>query len=86
MRRSRLQKRTPAKQFCHLNQLININSKLWIIEDDLRECERKEKFDTKFIELARSVYFTNDKRAHIKREINESFGSELVEVKSYEKY
>ena len=70
----------------HLNDLIDINSKLWIIEDDIRECERKKKFDEKFIELARSVYFTNDKRADIKLTINKNFGSELVEVKSYEGY
>ena len=69
-----------------LNSLIDINSKLWIIEDDIRDCERKKQFDQKFIELARSVYFTNDKRANIKLDINKKFGSELVEVKSYEEY
>tara|TARA_Y100000768_G_scaffold379047_1_gene354232 strand:+ start:974 stop:1357 length:384 start_codon:yes stop_codon:yes gene_type:complete len=69
-----------------LNSLIDINSKLWIIEDDIRDCERKKQFDQKFIELARSVYFTNDKRANIKLDINNKFGSELVEVKSYEEY
>ena len=69
-----------------LNRLIDINSKLWIIEDDIRDCERKKKFDQKFIDLARSVYFTNDKRANIKLDINNKFGSELVEVKSYEEY
>ena len=69
-----------------LNSLIDINSKLWVIEDDIRDCERKKQFDQKFIELARSVYFTNDKRAKIKFEINNKFGSELIEVKSYEKY
>ncbi len=70
----------------YLVELVNINSKLWIIEDDIRDCERKKKFDEKFIELARSVYITNDKRANIKLDINKKFGSELVEVKSYEKY
>ena len=70
----------------YLNDLIDINSKLWIIEDDIREYERKKIFDSKFIELARSVYFTNDKRAKIKLDINEKYGSELVEVKSYEQY
>ena len=69
-----------------LNTLIDINSKLWVIEDDIRDCERKKQFDQKFIDLARSVYFTNDKRAKIKLDINYKFGSELVEVKSYEKY
>ena len=66
--------------------LVNINSKLWDIEDDIRECERKRLFDQTFIDLARSVYFTNDERAKVKNDINETFGSELVEVKSYEEY
>ena len=69
-----------------LNSLIDINSRLWFIEDDIRECERKKQFDQKFIDLARNVYFTNDKRANIKLDINNKFGSELVEVKSYEEY
>ena len=69
-----------------LNSLIDINSRLWVIEDDIRECERKKQFDQKFIDLARSVYFTNDKRANIKLDINNKFGSDLVEVKSYEEY
>ena len=70
----------------YLENLININSKLWNIEDDIRECERKKLFDQTFIDLARSVYFTNDERAKVKNDINKSFGSELVEVKSYEEY
>ena len=70
----------------YLENLININSKLWNIEDDIRECERKKMFDQTFIDLARSVYFTNDERAKVKNDINETFGSELVEVKSYEEY
>ena len=69
-----------------LENLININSKLWNIEDDIRECERKKLFDKTFIDLARSVYFTNDERAKVKNDINKTFGSELVEVKSYEEY
>ena len=69
-----------------LKNLININSKLWNIEDDIRECERNKLFDQKFIDLARSVYFTNDERAKVKNDINKKFGSELVEVKSYEEY
>ena len=69
-----------------LLKLVNINSKLWDIEDDIRECERKKLFDQTFIDLARSVYFTNDQRAKIKNDINKNFGSELVEVKSYEEY
>ena len=70
----------------YLYKLIDINSKLWKIEDDIRDCERSKKFDKKFIELARSVYITNDKRSEVKLEINNYFGSDLVEVKSYEKY
>ena len=69
-----------------LENLININSKLWNIEDDIRECERKKLFDQTFIDLARSVYFTNDERAKVKNDINKTFGSVLVEVKSYEEY
>ncbi len=69
-----------------LDSLIDINSKLWVIEDDIRDCERDKNFDQKFIDLARSVYFTNDKRSEIKLEINRKFGSKIVEVKSYEKY
>ncbi|MFL2520716.1 MAG: hypothetical protein ACJ0RJ_04585 [Alphaproteobacteria bacterium] len=70
----------------YLDELIDINSKLWVIEDDIRDCERNKIFDQKFIDLARSVYFTNDIRAEIKSKINKNFGSELIEVKSYEKY
>ena len=69
-----------------IQELVNINSKLWKIEDDIRECERNKLFDQTFIDLARSVYFTNDQRAKIKNDINKNFGSELVEVKSYEEY
>ncbi len=70
----------------YLNTLLDINTKLWNIEDDIRKCERLKKFDQTFIDLARSVYFTNDERAKIKHDINKIFGSELVEVKSYDKY
>ena len=70
----------------YLYKLIEINSELCKIEDDIRDCERNKIFDKKFIELARSVYITNDKRSEIKLEINKYFGSVLVEVKSYEKY
>ena len=70
----------------HLDSLITINSKLWIIEDDIRDCERNKIFDQKFIDLARSVYFTNDKRSAVKLEINKKFGSKIIEVKSYEQY
>jgi len=70
----------------YLNELININSKLWVIEDDIRECERKKIFDQTFIDLARSVYFTNDNRSKVKLDINKKFGSKIIEVKSYEDY
>ena len=67
----------------HLDSLIAINSKLWVIEDDIRDCERNKIFDQKFVDLARSVYFTNDKRYEVKLEINKKFGSKIIEVKSY---
>ena len=70
----------------YLDELTTINSKLWVIEDDIRDCERRKEFNQKFIDLARSVYFTNDKRSEVKSEINKIFGSDLVEVKSYEEY
>ena len=70
----------------YLDSLIEINSKLWVIEDDIRDCERNKKFDQTFIDLARSVYFTNDKRSELKLEINKKFGSKIIEVKSYEEY
>ena len=70
----------------HLDSLIDINSKLWVIEDDIRDCERNKIFDQKFIDLARSVYVTNDKRSEVKLEINKKFGSQIIEVKSYEQY
>lgn len=67
-------------------KLLNVNNRLWNIEDKLREKERKKEFDTEFIELARSVYFTNDERADIKRKINIETKSKLIEEKSYKKY
>ena len=70
----------------YLDSLIEINSKLWVIEDDIRDCERNKNFDQKFIDLARSVYFTNDKRSEVKLDINKNFGSTIIEVKSYEEY
>ena len=76
--------RSQAKEY--IEKLIEINSELWFIEDDIRDCERKKQFDQKFIDLARAIYIKNDRRSEIKLEINKKFGSELVEVKSYEKY
>lgn len=68
------------------DELLQVNKKLWKIEDDIREKERKDEFDGEFIELARSVYVTNDQRFDIKNRINFKFGSEIKEVKSYEEY
>ena len=67
-------------------QLKEVNSDLWVIEDDIRDCERAKDFGPKFIELARAVYFKNDKRAAIKREINQLLDSGLIEEKSYAAY
>ena len=66
------------------NDLKNINLKLWDIEDGKRSAEKNNKFDEKFIELARNVYKFNDKRAKIKLAINNALGSNIKEVKSYE--
>tara|TARA_B100001287_G_scaffold22610_1_gene16546 strand:- start:1299 stop:1688 length:390 start_codon:yes stop_codon:yes gene_type:complete len=68
------------------NNLKEVNLKLWQIEDDIRVCEKNQSFDKNFIELARSVYITNDQRFEIKNSINELFSSEIKEVKSYEQY
>lgn len=67
-------------------QLKTINLKLWHIEDDIRIKEAKAEFDQEFIELARSVYFVNDERASVKKNINVQFGSDLVEEKEYVDY
>jgi predicted nucleic acid-binding Zn-ribbon protein len=67
-------------------ELRKINKKLWDIEDRIRDKERTSSFDDEFIQLARSVYITNDERSRIKKRINETFGSELVEEKSYSDY
>ena len=66
--------------------LKDINQELWIIEDDIRDCELVKDFSDKFIQLARAVYVTNDQRANVKKEINLAFGSELIEEKSYKNY
>ena len=69
-----------------MNDLKAINEELWDIEDKIRDKERNQVFDEGFIELARAVYITNDKRADIKRIINSKTGSELIEEKSYSNY
>jgi len=68
------------------DKLKSINEELWEIEDDIRDCERAKDFGETFVKLARAVYFTNDKRSDVKREINESLGSGLIEEKSYAAY
>ena len=67
-------------------RLKQVNQSLWDIEDNIRIKESKNQFDNEFIQIARSVYYENDKRAEVKKEINLFLGSELVEEKSYEKY
>lgn len=67
-------------------ELKTINEVLWKIEDDIRDKERAREFDERFIELARSVYVTNDQRANAKKELNIYLGSEIVEEKSYQDY
>jgi hypothetical protein len=67
-------------------QLYEINSRLWVIEDHIRDLERDKDFGDDFIQTARSVYFINDDRSDVKRKINEITGSKLFEEKSYEEY
>lgn len=70
----------------HLEQMIEVNLKLWKIEDDIRDLEREKKFNDEFISLARAVYITNDERFKRKNNINTTYKSGLVEVKSYQDY
>jgi hypothetical protein len=63
-----------------------VNKELWVVEDRLRECEKAKMFNDDFVQLARSVYRLNDKRARIKKQINMKYGSEFVEEKSYRPY
>jgi len=67
-------------------ELAKYNGQLWDIEDWIRDCEREKRFDAEFIQLARSVYVTNDRRSKVKKEINILTNSELVEEKSYKDY
>ena len=69
-----------------VNALFEVNERLWVIEDDIRDKERAQAFDAEFIRLARAVYFENDERAAIKRRINVKLGSGIVEEKSYANY
>ena len=68
------------------NMLKEINSKLWVIEDDKRLCEKNSDFGEKFIKLSRDVHFLNDERSKIKLEINNKTGSKIKEIKEYTKY
>ena len=70
----------------HYLELARINGLLWDIEDWIRDCEREKRFDEEFIQLARSVYVTNDQRSEVKKLINKKTGSDLVEEKSYKDY
>ena len=67
-------------------ELKEINQGLWVIEDDIRDCERNKDFGEKFVALARSVYRTNDARSQVKRRINDLVGSNIIEEKSYAAY
>ena len=69
-----------------VNALLQVNERLWVIEDDIRDKERAQAFDSEFVRLARAVYFENDERAAIKRRINLKLGSTIVEEKSYAEY
>jgi hypothetical protein len=66
--------------------LLEVNERLWVVEDGIRDKERANEFDADFIRLARAVYFENDERAAIKRRINTKLGSNIVEEKSYAEY
>lgn len=79
-------KRLDASIEEEMHELKITNEKLWEIEDAIRDKEKNGRFDDEFIELARSVYITNDKRAELKKQINHKLGSTLVEEKSYSDY
>ena len=69
-----------------MDDLRTVNKELWRIEDDIRDCERRQDFGAPFVALARAVYHTNDRRAALKRQVNDLMGSDLVEEKSYAPY
>ena len=75
---SELQKLTQA--------LKEVNEALWDIEDDIRACEREKDFSDKFVQLARAVYITNDKRAALKKDINLATGAQIIEEKAYTEF
>ena len=76
----------PAGTGALIEELKAINEQLWDIEDRLRDCERDKDFGDRFVQLARGVYHSNDRRAELKKRLNALLGSELVEEKSYQPY
>lgn len=76
----------PMESLADWAALYEVNAALWEVEDDIRDCERRAEFGPRFVELARSVYRLNDRRAALKRAINTALGSALVEEKSYAPY
>jgi hypothetical protein len=77
----------PLEELTRLTaDLKGVNEALWQIEDDVRDCERRQDFGPRFVQLARSVYHTNDRRAELKRRVNDLLGSRIVEEKSYAEY
>lgn len=85
--KSRLGARAAQPEISRLTgSLRDVNGTLWNVEDEIRACENAGDFGSRFVELARSVYITNDRRAALKREINIVLGSDLVEEKSYQAY
>ena len=85
---SKIKKKYKIKKKINIyyNQLKKINTNLWNIENKIRKHEKLKKFNKNFIYLARKVYFTNDKRSHIKLKINKVMNSNIIEMKSYSKY
>ena len=81
-----IKEKNPEKFNHFYSQLLETNSKLWEIEDEIRICEKNNNFDKNFIELARDVYFTNDERFIIKNEINSFYKSGVIEEKEYIDY
>ncbi len=78
---------SPSDKLTRLEKRLKaLNEKLWDIEDEIRNCEAAKDFGPRFIELARSIYQTNDKRANVKKQIDELFGSTLTDEKSYADY
>lgn len=67
-------------------QLRSVNEALWDIEDEIRDCERRRDFGDRFVELARQVYLTNDRRAALKYRVNDLLGSDIIEEKAYQAY